>query len=158
MFREMRRFRQQLTEAECLAILTKARRGTLALAGDDGYPYTVPINFYFDRDTGNLYFHCAPEGHKIDSLRRSDKVTFNVLSEGWKEDGEWWLQFNSVTVFGRIRVVEDMELKEKELTAIGRKYFPKERSVEEAVKNSIERIFILELKPEYITGKHVNEK
>ncbi|MGI5989006.1 MAG: pyridoxamine 5'-phosphate oxidase family protein [Lachnospiraceae bacterium] len=158
MFREMRRFRQQLTEAECLDILSGSMRGTLALAGDDGYPYTVPIDYYYDRENGNLYFHCAPEGHKIDSIRRSDKASFNVLSEGVREQGQWWLQFDSVTVFGRIRIVGDAGLKEKELTAIGGKYFPKERSVEEAVRNSIDRVCILELTPEHITGKHVNEK
>ena len=46
MFRPMRRFKQQLSHEECLAVLQGEKRGTLALSGDDGYPYAVPINYY----------------------------------------------------------------------------------------------------------------
>ena len=44
MFRPMRRFRQQLSNEECEQILRDATSGVLALQGDDGYPYGVPIN------------------------------------------------------------------------------------------------------------------
>ena len=48
-FREMRRKRQQLSNDESVAILEKATAGTLALLGDDDYPYTVPISYvYYD--------------------------------------------------------------------------------------------------------------
>ena len=44
-FREMRRKRQLLSNDESVAILEKATAGTLALLGDDDYPYTVPISY-----------------------------------------------------------------------------------------------------------------
>ena len=44
-FREMRRKRQQLSKEESIAILEKATSGTLALLGDDDYPYAVPISY-----------------------------------------------------------------------------------------------------------------
>ena len=158
MFRGMRRFKQQLSEEECRKVLSEGKVGVLAVAGDDGYPYTIPLNYQYDTQSGNLYFHGAAEGHKIDSIRRSGKVSFNVLSDPWKAEGEWWRQFNSVTIFGRIRIVEEEALREEELRAIGRKYLPDETHVEEEMRRDAARACILELCPEHMTGKHVREK
>ena len=80
MFRKMRRWKQQLTEAECAEILRREPRGVLALTGDDGYPYALPLDFVFE--DGKLYFHCAGEGHKIDAVRRCDKASFCVMDAG----------------------------------------------------------------------------
>ena len=66
-FRPMRRFKQQMTNEECIALLRKAPRGVLAVLGDGGYPYTVPLDFVYD--DGKIYFHCAKEGHKLDAIR-----------------------------------------------------------------------------------------
>ncbi|MBQ9616719.1 MAG: pyridoxamine 5'-phosphate oxidase family protein, partial [Oscillibacter sp.] len=68
MFREMRRHGQQLPESECAEILRREPRGVLAVLGDDGYPYTVPLDFVYEG--GKLYFHCAGEGHKLDAIKR----------------------------------------------------------------------------------------
>ena len=59
-FRQMRRKRQQLTEEESIAILQKATAGTLALLGDNDYPYAVPISYVYH--DGKLYFHSALAG------------------------------------------------------------------------------------------------
>ncbi len=47
MFREMRRIRQQISQAECVEILNRATSGVSGLHGDDGYPYTVPVSFVY---------------------------------------------------------------------------------------------------------------
>ena len=59
-FRQMRRKRQQLSNEESIAILEKATAGTLALLGDEGYPYAVPISYVYH--DGKLYFHSALAG------------------------------------------------------------------------------------------------
>ena len=59
-FRAMRRKRQQLSDEENTGILKKATSGTLALLGDGGYPYAVPISYVYD--DGKLYFHSALSG------------------------------------------------------------------------------------------------
>ena len=74
MFREMRRKRQQLSPEETEAVLDRCSSGTLAVLGDDGYPYAVPLSYV--RHEGRIYFHCAKSGHKLDAIRACDKVCF----------------------------------------------------------------------------------
>ena len=67
MFREMRRNKQQLSRAECEEILRRAASGVLAVSGDGGYPYAVPLSYVYE--DGKLWFHCALSGHKLDFPR-----------------------------------------------------------------------------------------
>ena len=68
MFRKMRRFKQQITDAECIEVLKKTKRGVLSLLGEDGYPYGIPIDHWYCEEDGRIYFHGAKEGHKIDAV------------------------------------------------------------------------------------------
>ena len=156
MFRKMRRFKQQLSEAECLELLEKEPRGVLALLGDDDYPYAVPLDFLY-RD-GKLYFHGAREGHKLDALRRHDKVSFCVMDAGFRREGEWALNIRSVIAFGRIRAMAyDEEGIEELLRELGNKYNPDPEDVERELRGAIGRVRMLELTIEHMTGKLVNE-
>ena len=74
MFRKMRRFKQQLSKEECENILRAQKRGVLAVLGDEGYPYAVPLNFVYDN--GCIYFHSAVAGHKLEAIRAYDKGSF----------------------------------------------------------------------------------
>lgn len=75
----MRRNRQQLSDEESISILEKATSGTLALLGDNGYPYAVPISYVYSE--GKLFFHSALSGHKIDAIRNCDKTSFCVVDQ-----------------------------------------------------------------------------
>ena len=107
MFRELTRQKQCLSEGECKEILKQEVRGVLAVNGDGGYPYALPINFYFDEAAGKIYFHSGKVGHKLDAIARSDKVSFCVYDKGYRKEGHWSLNISSVIIFGRIRVVDD---------------------------------------------------
>lgn len=74
MFREMRRKKQALLFEECAEILKKGASGVLAVSGDFGYPYAVPLSYAYDG--AKIYFHCAKCGHKLDSIQRNSKVSF----------------------------------------------------------------------------------
>ena len=156
MFRPMRRIRQQVSEEACLEILTAAPRGTLAVLGDDGYPYAVPLDFVYDG--GCLYFHCAMEGHKLDAIRRCDKASFCVLSDGTQNPGEWWYCFTSVICFGRVRVLEDPDEAIPRLRQLAEKYNPSAADIAEDMAKNAARALVLELKIEHMTGKRVQEK
>ena len=127
MFRKMRRFKQQLSDEECLEILKTAKRGVLAVLGDEGYPYTVPMDFVYE--DGKIYFHCAKEGHKLDAIRREPKCSFCVLSEGIPEPDSWWYHFSSVIAFGKIAVLDDPEAIYQQFLRLGRKYMPTEEEL-----------------------------
>ncbi len=155
-FRKMRRIRQQLGEEECLRILREAPRGVLAVLGDGDYPYAVPLDFLY-RD-GKLYFHGARQGHKLDAIRRHDKVSFCVMDEGFRREGEWALNIRSVIIFGRIRAMRPEENGiEALLRAFGSKYYPDAESLEREIRSGIDRVQMLELTIEHMSGKLVNE-
>lgn len=155
MFREMRRRHQQMTEAECLEILCHEKRGVLAVLGDGGYPYAVPLNFIYDN--GGICFHCAKEGHKTDAIRSCEKGSFNVIRERKLSDDGWSYYVDSVTVFGRLREVPDEEKTDK-LRLLGHKYFPTAEMTESDIAKNACRCTVIELKIEHMTGKHVHER
>ena len=156
MFRKMRRFKQQLSKEECENILRAQKRGVLAVLGDEGYPYAVPLNFVYDN--GCIYFHSAVAGHKLEAIRAYDKGSFNVLGEAQKADDGWSYFFDSVTAFGRLREVTDPAEKTKCLRQLGNKYFPNTEMTESDIQKNGGRCAVIELKIEHMTGKHVHER
>ncbi len=157
MFRKMLRFKQQISDEECLEILREEKRGILSVLGDDGYPYGIPLNhWYSDRD-GTIYFHCGRKGHKIDAVSACDKVSFCVMDEGFRRDGEWALNIRSVVVFGRMRLVTDEEKMREICTEITRKFTDDGDYLEAEMKRSFPGVLCLALSPEHMTGKLVNE-
>ena len=156
MFRKMRRFKQQISDEECIRILKEQPRGVLSMLGDDGYPYGSPLDHLYMED-GHIYFHGAKEGHKIDAISGCDKVSYCVYDQGYRKEGEWALNINSVVVFGRIRIVEDEEKKKEICIKLARKFSDDEAYIEHEMKNAFPRVNCLELIPEHMTGKLVCE-
>ncbi len=157
MFREMRRKKQLLTDSECHKILLAEKRGVLSLMGDDGYPYGIPIDFWYDEAGGSIYFHGAKEGHKIDAIKRCNKASFCVYDEGFKREGEWSLNIKSVVVFGRIHAVQDADRKELICRRISEKFTDDKGYIDAEVDSAKNRVMCLELVPEHMSGKIVNE-
>ena len=157
MFRPMRRFKQEVTREECVKILTDEKRGVLAVNGDNGYPYAVPVNFYYDRNTDKIYFHCAKAGHKLDAMHSDDKVCFTVYNTGYQKE-DWSFYVTSVIVFGRAKVMTDeAEMREK-IKKFGMKYYPTESEVDEEIRRDFDRVNFVEITVEHMTGKLVHEK
>ncbi len=155
-FRPMRRFKQQLDSEECIKILKEEKRGVLALMGDGGYPYAVPLNFVYDN--GKIYFHCAGEGHKIDAINACDKVSFCVYRQEEKPAGDWAYYVKSVIVFGRARLLSDREEIIEKCRLLALKYYPSAEEAEEEIKKDGHRVACIELSVEHMTGKRVHEK
>lgn len=157
MFKQMRRFKQQITQEECVEVLRNAKRGIISLLGEDGYPYGLPINHWYCEEDGRLYFHGAKAGHKIEAIRKCDKASFCAYDEGYRKEGEWALNIKSVIVFGRIRLVRDEELARKICTHLVSKFTDDEEYLEKELKNALQRVQCLEMSIEHMTGKLVNE-
>ena len=158
MFREMRRSRQQTTEDEARRILEEGTSGVLALSGDDGYNYAVPISYALD---GNkIYFHSARSGHKLDAIGRNDRVSFCVIDQDKIVPEEFTTYFRSAIAFGRIRVVVDDADPEKRrgLELLAEKYSPTvdiDARDKELMKMKACVVLILEI--EHLTGKAAKE-
>ena len=159
MFREMRRYKQQISGEECIRILKEQPRGVLSMLGDDEYPYGIPLDHWYCEENGRLYFHCAKVGHKLDAVRKHDKVSYCVYDQGFRKEGDWALNIRSVVVFGRIRVVDDgeEELRRKVATGLVRKFTDDEAYLQKELANAFPRVNCLELAIEHMTGKLVNE-
>ena len=153
----MRRNKQALSPAQCEAVLARGSSGVLAVSGDDGYPYAVPLSYVYAG--GRLYFHCAASGHKLDAVRRCHKASFCVIDQDRVVPEEYTTYFRSVIVFGKIRILEGEEEKRRAIEKLALKYAPEEP--EEKTNRAIDREFsplcMLELSIEHISGKEAIE-
>lgn len=153
----MRRFKQELSHQDCIEVLRQEPRGVLSLIGENGYPYGIPMDYWYDEESGNLYFHGAREGHKLDAIRKCARASYCVMDQGFRREGEWALNIKSVVVFGEIAPVEDREKTLMVCTNLCRKFTEDEAYLEQELKSAGERVLCLELRPEHMTGKMVNE-
>jgi nitroimidazol reductase NimA-like FMN-containing flavoprotein (pyridoxamine 5'-phosphate oxidase superfamily) len=157
MFRDMLRVKQQITKEECIEILKAEPRGVLSVFGDEGYPYGMPINHWYCEENGHLYFHSGMKGHKVDAIRNHEKVSFCVYDQGFRKDGEWALNIKSVIVFGRIRFLENQQEAVEIIRKLSYKYTSDAEYIEREIRAAGARTLCLELIPEHMTGKLVNE-
>ena len=152
MFREMRRKKQLLPKDKTIEILNRCTSGVLGVNGDDGYPYTVPISYVYEDD--KLFFHCAKDGHKLDSIKKDDKVTFSVIEKDEVIQETFTSHFRSVSIFGRARVMTDDAEKQYALELLVKKYSPDfiKEGLQE-IKDEWNRTCLVEIQIEHMTGK-----
>ena len=157
MFYTMRRYKQQISPEACKEVLKTETRGVLSVLSDTGYPYGVPMNHWYNESDGKLYFHGAREGHKLNALRKCNKVCYTVFDAGYRKEGEWSLNVKSVVIFGRMRLVEDGEKAAEICTQLCRRFTDDEAYLQRELENALPRVQCLELTIEHMTGKLVNE-
>ncbi len=157
MFREMRRHKQQLSAEDCAAVLERGSSGVLAVHGDDGYPYAVPLSYVYT--DGRIYFHCAKTGHKMDAILANDKVSFCVIDKDDIVPEEFTTYFRSVIAFGRAAVVEDPVEKCKVLHRLAEKYSPEMpvSAADKEIGGSFAAVCIVGIRVEHMTGKAARE-
>ena len=152
MFRGMRRKRQDLSETETIAMLQSCTSGVLAVHGDDGYPYAVPLSFAYE--DGKLFFHSAKAGHKIDAIGRSEKASFCVIAADDVVQRTFTTHFQSAIVFGRARVLTEDSEKRHALDCLVKKYSPDYLEAADAeIDGEWKRVCAIELAIEHVTGK-----
>ena len=159
MFRPVRKKANEISAEEAKKLLRESRRGVLAVSGDDGYPYAVPINYLYDEDAQEIIFHGSKVGHKVDALKRSDKVCFTVYGDETVETDEAWAPFlKSVVVFGRCHPVADPDETLALCKKFAMKYYPTEKMVDDEVAASGRAVRMFRLQIDHINGKKVQER
>jgi hypothetical protein len=158
----MRRKHNEIKDPkEIVRILTSTNIGRMANTDAEGYPYIIPLNFVFYE--GCVYFHCAPQGEKLDNLGRDPRVCFEVdlplsyLEVSFNPDRNpcrTHQLYHSVIIRGLARAVPDGELKTSVLNALvakheGNQNFPAVTSDSTGYKACC----VVEIKPQRISGK-----
>ena len=159
MFREIRKKRNELSLEKAKQLLHHERRGILAVNGDDGYPYALPINYYYDEMNNKIYFHGAKAGHKVDALKASDKVCFTVYGDEHIDETEPWAPYvQSAVVFGRCRLLEAGPESIARLKEFAMKYYPDEALADDQIARNGRATQMFEITIEHMSGKQVQEK
>lgn len=156
MFREMRRKNQALPLDKNIEILERGTSGVLAVSGDDGYPYAVPLSYVYH--DSKIYFHCAITGHKIDAIIKNPKASFCVIAQDNVMPKNYTTYYRSVIAFGKARILEDTTEKREALEILAAKYSPDDaqgRSME--IDRLFQQVCMVELSIEHMTGKEAIE-
>ena len=158
MFREMRRIKQELPLDEAKKLLKENKRGVLSFNGDDNYPYSLPINYFYDDEENRIYFHGAKMGYKVDCIERNNKSCFVTYGDEELSDNGWSYYLKSVIAFGKIEIVKDQELAARKLTELASRYYPSLLEVDSAMERSFKNVLVYYLDIEHMTCKKVHEK
>lgn len=152
MFKPMRRAKQQLSDEQVMEILKRNTAGTLALLGNDGYPYAVPLSYVYHE--GKLYFHSSASGHKLDAIRVYEKASFCVIDQDDIVPAEYTTYYQSIIAFGTIQIVEDEASMREPLTMLAMKYCADyEQGISAEIDKFIRNMVVFELSIEHISGK-----
>ena len=119
--KEMRRKDRAIPEEEAMAVLNAAEFGVLSTVSRGGEPYGVPLNYCVVGRS--LYFHCAPEGQKIDNISTNSLVSFCAVGRTEVLSEQFTTNYESVIVTGEAEEVFDQE-KQLALEGLLRKYSP----------------------------------
>lgn len=155
MFRKIRKIKNEIDKEVVDSLLHSCRRGVLSMNGEDGYPYAIPVNYYYDEANQKIYFHGAKAGYKVDCLNKCDKVCFTVFGNESIKDLAWAPYVQSVVVFGRCHLIDtDNEV----LKTFVMKYYPSVDVADKAIEEGVEFVQMYEITIEHKSGKQVQEK
>ena len=158
MFRSIRKKKNDIGIDAAKELLLNCRRGILAMNGVEGYPYAIPINFYYDKENNKIYFHGARVGHKIEALLARDKVCFTVYGNETIKEEPWAPFVQSAVVFGRCYLMKSNPDSMVRLKQFAMKYYPEEDLVDEEIRKVGKATQLFEIEIEHISGKEVEER
>lgn len=158
MFRPIRKKKNEIDVNAAQALLQNSRRGVLAVNGDDGYPYAIPVNYFYDTESQKIYFHGARAGHKVDALKACDKICFTVYGNEQIKEEAWAPFMQSVVVFGRCHLMEAGPKATALLKRFAMKYYPNEQLADEEIEHAGKAVQMFEIEIEHLSGKEIQER
>ena len=122
MARKMWQAQRKLSAEETEALLTSGKEGVLAVNGDNGYPYAVPVNYvYLD---GAIYIHTTQHGYKVEAIQANSKVCFTAVLSSEINEADTTTKFESVSATGDAVLLTDIGEKERAMEEIVRRLAP----------------------------------
>lgn len=157
MFRPIRRAEKTLDAESAAELLRTERRGVVAVNGDDGYPYAIPVNYLYDPQANKIYFHGARAGHKFDSIKACDKVCFTVFGNEQIKKEAWAPFMQSVVIFGRCSLPENTPEVNELLRRFASKYYPDDELIKkEMAAYNRTQLYVIDI--EHMSAKEIQER
>lgn len=147
----MRRIDRQLFDEQIESILCKCTFGILATVDEENWPYAVPVNYVFNRQS--VYFHCAKNaGHKLENIAYNNRVCFTIVGENKTIPEQFATAYESVILFGHVTEVID------DINDVARMFIHRfsPNYIEEGdeyIQKMISRTAFYKIQIEQITGK-----
>lgn len=116
-----------------------------------------PSHIGMIKKTGHIHFHGAKEGHKMDCLKQCDKASFCVMDKSFKKDDEWAVHYQSVIVFGKIKMVNNPDKVKEMCSQLCPKFTNDQNYIDHELKYSGPSVQCFELIPDCISGKIIKE-
>ena len=155
MFRKLRKINYEIPKERVEELIKTTEDGVLSTVGEDGYPYAVPVNYAYIN--GNIYFHCAREGHKLDNISFNNKVSFTLVPYSKVLSEKFDSEYESVVIFGKAEEVFDKE-KIDGLLGLVYKYSPEYVEAGKAyIDRAQDKVRIMKISFDYVTGKTYKE-
>ena len=152
MNREMHKKERQVSDERAKEMLLEATEGTLAMHGDDGYPYALPMNYVYLN--GAIYIHTADYGYKIDALKANQKVCFSVIVRSKIAPELYTTRYESVVATGDAEFIEDEAERQLVMETIVDRFSPGLREgVMKFIKAAIARTAIIKINIREMKGK-----
>lgn len=150
--RPMRKGNLEVGAERAFNILESGEYGFLSTVSEDGSPYCIALShILLDKA---IYFHCAVQGHKIDNIRRDNRVCYTVVGRTKVVQAEFTTEYESAVVFGRAEIIDDKQEKLHAMLKICEKYTPEFiDKAEEIILQAMDRMLIGKITVERITGK-----
>ncbi len=150
---EMRNLERQMKSEESMFFLNNGLYGVLSTVDNNGQPYGVPLNYVLKENY--IYFHCALEGHKVENIKYNDKVSLTVVGQAEIMASDFSIAYESVILFGIIKMLEDENEKKMALRYLVEKYSSEFIEKGELyIENAINRCAVFKIEIQSLTGKH----
>lgn len=145
----MRKAKRQKDARWAMEVFDKAPYMTLSMTRPDGTPYGLPLNVV-RKDDATFYFHCAPEGEKIDCLRQNPVVSLSAVSRCTpkyeEEKNNFTEYYNSAIAIGKAEFVADRQEKIDALRLICERFLPHYMEhFDDAIARSLDRTTIVKI-------------
>lgn len=151
--REMRRKERAMSPSRAQELLSTSSYGVLSMVNVDGGGYGVPLSYAIDPE-GNIFFHVAKIGHKLDNLTSDNRVTFTIIGDTQVVPEKFSTQYESVIAFGKVEILENEEERIHAARLLIEKYSPEFSIQGEAyIEKAIKHIKVLKLTVDHISAK-----
>lgn len=144
----------QMNDSEIADLLSRMDVGAISTIGEDGFPYTVPVNFV--TVDGKVYIHGRKIGEKVDNIKRDSKVCFTVWQrKGYEDCGipacDTTTVYECAVIRGNVVFIDDNDEKAKVLQAIVDKLVPDKKDMD---MKKVPPTLVYMIEPTSVTGKY----